>query len=70
MYALISGMGVFFLGAGVSLYHGVTSLLHPPTLQSLPVVWNARNFCLISVLLTYAQALTVLGGSLLVETGQ
>ncbi|XP_062514812.1 proton-coupled zinc antiporter SLC30A9, mitochondrial-like [Corticium candelabrum] len=51
VYALISGMGVFFLGAGVSLYHGVTSLLHPPTLQSLPV------------------ALTVLGGSLLVETG-
>jgi zinc transporter 9 len=37
VYALISGMGVFFLGAGVSLYHGVTSLLHPPALESLPM---------------------------------
>lgn len=38
VYALISGMGVFFLGAGVSLYHGVMSLLHPPILESLPMV--------------------------------
>ena len=44
VYALISGMGVFFLGAGVSLYHGVTSFFHPPALESLPAVLLVKWF--------------------------
>ena len=38
VYALISGVGIFFLGAGVTVYHGITGLLHPPTLAFLPAV--------------------------------
>jgi zinc transporter 9 len=29
VWALISAVGIFFLGCGVTLYHGVSSLLHP-----------------------------------------
>ncbi|XP_065845240.1 proton-coupled zinc antiporter SLC30A9, mitochondrial-like [Oscarella lobularis] len=35
VYALVSGVGIFFLGAGASLYHGIHGLWHPPHLQSL-----------------------------------
>ena len=28
-WALVSACGIFFLGAGITLYHGVNSLLHP-----------------------------------------
>ena len=38
VYSLISGVGIFFLGAGITAYHGVMALLSPPVLQSLPVV--------------------------------
>lgn len=30
IWSLISAVGIFFLGCGVTLYHGVESLLHPP----------------------------------------
>lgn len=30
VWALISAVGIFFLGCGVTVYHGVHSLLHPP----------------------------------------
>ena len=37
VWALISAVGIFFLGCGVTVYHGVHSLLHPPaTLSGLP----------------------------------
>ena len=36
IWALISGVGTFFLGAGVATYHGIDSILHPPTLTELP----------------------------------
>ena len=29
VWALISAVGIFFLGCGVTLYHGITALLHP-----------------------------------------
>jgi zinc transporter 9 len=38
VYSLISGVGIFFLGSGVSCYHGVLGIMHPPVLESLPVV--------------------------------
>ena len=37
-WALIVALSVFSLGGGVSIYHGILSLLQPPPLQ--PAVWN------------------------------
>ncbi len=37
VWALISAVGIFFLGCGVTLYHGVQSLLHPHPLESIGV---------------------------------
>lgn len=34
-YALVSGVAIFFLGGGVSLYHGVIGLLTPTLAQNL-----------------------------------
>jgi zinc transporter 9 len=31
VWALISAVGIFFLGCGFTLYHGVEGVLHPPT---------------------------------------
>ncbi len=35
VWALISAVGIFFLGCGVTIYHGVESLLFPHELQEL-----------------------------------
>jgi len=34
IWALISAVGIFFLGCGVTIYHGVTGLMHPHKLES------------------------------------
>ncbi len=34
IWALISAVGIFFLGCGVTLYHGFTSLAHPHAMES------------------------------------
>ena len=34
VWALISAVGIFFLGCGVTLYHGVTGLMHPHAMES------------------------------------
>jgi zinc transporter 9 len=34
IWALISAVGIFFLGCGVTIYHGVHSLLHPHAMES------------------------------------
>lgn len=33
VFALLSAMGIFVLGCGVTVYHGVHSLMHPPELN-------------------------------------
>ncbi len=33
VFALMSAMGIFILGCGVTVYHGVHSLMHPPTIS-------------------------------------
>ena len=38
VYSLISGVGIFFLGSGVTIYHGIHGLIHPPAIQFLPAV--------------------------------
>ncbi len=35
VWALISAVGIFFLGCGVTVYHGVSSLLHPHPVTGL-----------------------------------
>lgn len=40
VYSLISGVGIFFLGSGVTCYHGVAGIMHPPVLESLPVAFS------------------------------
>jgi len=60
IWALISAVGIFFLGCGVTVYHGVSSLLHPHEAFSadhLPVLIGVSIF-----------ALVLEGGSLLVAT--
>jgi len=34
IWALISAVGIFFLGCGLTVYHGVQSLLHPEVVES------------------------------------
>ena len=36
VWAMISGVSTFILGAGASVYHGVSLLMHPVELESLP----------------------------------
>jgi hypothetical protein len=36
VWAMISGVSTFILGAGASVYHGATLLMHPGELESLP----------------------------------
>ena len=33
--SLISGVGIFMMGAGLSWYHGIMGLLHPQPIESL-----------------------------------
>ena len=35
IWALISAVGIFFLGCGVTVYHGIHTLLHPEPLQAM-----------------------------------
>ena len=39
VWALISAVGIFFLGCGVTIYHGVQSLFHPPELALGELNW-------------------------------
>lgn len=39
VWALISAVGIFFLGCGVTIYHGVQSLIHPPELALGEMNW-------------------------------
>ena len=43
MYSLISGVGIFFLGAGVTVYHGVAGLINPAPLENLVMVRYMNN---------------------------
>ncbi len=47
VWALMSAVGIFFLGCGVTLYHGVHTLLHPQPLQDLRVALIVLVFSLI-----------------------
>lgn len=40
VYSLISGVGIFFLGAGVTMYHGVSGLMNPAPLENLTMAYT------------------------------
>ena len=39
VFGILSAAGIFFIGCGITVYHGIDSLLHPHT----PVPWVAWN---------------------------
>ncbi len=43
MYSLISGVGIFFLGAGVTCYHGITGLLNPHVVENVPLALSVLS---------------------------
>jgi zinc transporter 9 len=47
VWALISAVGIFFLGCGVTIYHGVQSLIHPHELQDLSWAIGVLVFALL-----------------------
>jgi zinc transporter 9 len=47
VWALISAVGIFFLGCGVTVYHGIESLLHPKELRELGWALGVLTFSLI-----------------------
>jgi zinc transporter 9 len=62
-WALVSAVSVFFLGCGVTLYHGVTSLLHPQVVQPFtPLVVGLLLFALALELFTCITAMREIGG--------
>jgi zinc transporter 9 len=47
VWALISAVGIFFLGCGVTIYHGIQTLLHPHALTDLGWALGVLLFSLI-----------------------
>ena len=60
IWALISAVGIFFLGCGVTIYHGVSTLLHP---HHDPEQFKSQIWVLLGVLLF---SLVIEGGTLAV----
>lgn len=48
VWALISAVGIFFLGCGVTIYHGISSLIHP---HSIDHIWWAVGVLIFSLIL-------------------
>ncbi len=46
VWALISAVGIFFLGCGVTVYHGVHSFLHPQAIESASTAIGVLLFAL------------------------
>lgn len=46
IFALVSAVGVFFIGAGITAYHGITSLIHPEPVEFTPIVFGVLLFAL------------------------
>ena len=43
---LISACGIFFVGAGITAYHGITSFIHPEPVEFTPLVFGVLLFAL------------------------
>lgn len=47
IWALISAVGIFFLGCGVTIYHGITSLIHPHQVESFSLAFYILLFAFV-----------------------
>lgn len=47
--SLISGVGIFMMGAGLSWYHGIIGLLQPHPIESL--LWVSLPYLILYVML-------------------
>lgn len=47
LFALLSAVGIFVLGCGVTVYHGIHSLLHPPEVQTSWVTFAVLGVSLV-----------------------
>jgi len=47
VWALMSAVGIFFLGCGVTVYHGVDALMHPHEVEGLGVAIGVLIFALV-----------------------
>lgn len=56
IFGLLSASGVFFVGCGVTVYHGIDTLLHPvmPKLGALPLVVLGISFVIEGSVLAFA----------------
>jgi solute carrier family 30 (zinc transporter), member 9 len=56
VWALMSAVGIFFLGCGVTVYHGVNSLLHPHPIEGVGWALSVLLFALVveGAVLAYA----------------
>ena len=54
--ALISGVGIFCLGAGLSVYHGITGLVSPSSMESMWIAMSILGISFISESITLALA--------------
>lgn len=76
--SLISGVGIFMMGAGLSWYHGIMGLLHPQPIESL--LWVSFSICnkiickglkkILTCHVSLLQAYCILAGSLVSEGGR
>lgn len=55
-WALVSACGVFFVGAGVTIYHGIHTLLHPDPLTFRPEVFIILLISFVVELVTFSIA--------------
>ncbi|KAJ3089648.1 hypothetical protein HK102_005866 [Quaeritorhiza haematococci] len=46
-WALVSGVGIFFLGGGVSMYHGISGLMYPHAIGDVTAAWYVLGASLI-----------------------
>lgn len=60
-WALVSAVGIFFLGCGVTLYHGINGLLHPHEVEDPTLALGVLAFALVvegATLVVAAQAVS------------
>jgi len=46
-WGVVSAMGIFFIGAGVSLYHGIHALMHPESSTHTWVTWAVLGLAIV-----------------------
>ena len=53
IWSLISACGVFFLGAGITIYKGISTLLHPVELVLSPLIFSILILALVTEIFTF-----------------